>query len=239
MQLKFITALLCAGVMGTAVAADNSKSLGDSLKHDFPDAQITSIEQSPIPGLYRVMLGAEVIYASADGRYIVKGDLYDLKERKNLSEQQRIQVRKKILSQIPENEMIEFAPPKPKHFIYVFTDVTCPYCRKLHQDVPELNKLGIGVRYLAFPRAGIGSPAFKEMEAVWCSADPQKAITLTEAYAGRTVKSSPCKNPVAKEYKLGERMGVHGTPAIFLEDGTELYGYATPAELQKAVQAED
>lgn len=237
MPKKLVTALVCAVLMGSATAAtDNNKTIADALNKAFPGAHITSIQESPVPGLYQVLLGAEVIYVSQDGRYIFKGNLYDLQDRTNISEHERSIARRKILSAIPRDEMIEFSPPQPKHFIYVFTDVTCPYCRKLHKDVPALNKLGIGVRYLAFPRAGIGSDAFKEMEAVWCSTDRQKAIT--EAKAGKPVKTAMCDNPVAKEFKIGEKLGIHGTPAIFLENGTVLYGYATPTELSQAVADE-
>lgn len=195
----------------------------------FPDMEITRIKESRIPGLYEVMLGPEVVYVSGDGSYLLKGDLFDLGQRANLSEKERETARVEILSAIPNGEYIEFAPNKTEHSIYVFTDITCGYCRRLHNDVPELNSKGIAVRYLAFPRNGLGSPAFRDMESVWCAKDRNQAITA--AKRGERVKPVKCNNPVAKQFELGQAMGIRGTPAIYLENGRELPGYIPPQEL--------
>lgn len=230
--------LLLPGLLlfSTTVLAEGSveKNITRVLKGVFPDMEITRIRESRIPGLYEVMMGAEVVYATADGKYLIKGDLYDLNQRKNLSEKERETARVNILSKLPEGEFIEFAPEKTKHSIYVFTDFTCPYCRRFHKDVPELNREGIAVRYLAFPRAGVDSPAYRVMESVWCSKDPQKA--LTAAKRGEIIKPAECKNPVAKQFALGQAMGVRGTPAIYLENGKELPGYMPPQELLNVIR---
>ena len=115
----------------------------------------------------------------------------------------------------------------------MFTDITCGYCIRLHRDVPELNRIGIEVRYLAFPRAGIGSGPFKDMESVWCANDKNKA--MTSAKLGKKVKSAKCNNPVKKQYELGQLMGVIGTPAIYLENGREMPGYIPPQRLLQAI----
>lgn len=233
---RFLLVLPGLFLYSTAVLAEGSaeQNISHALQGVFPDMEITRIRESQIPGLYEVMMGAEVVYATADGRYLMKGDLYDLGRRKNLSENERQSARVDILSQLPASEYIEFAPGKTKHSIYVFTDITCPYCRRFHQDVPELNREGIAVRYLAFPRAGVDSPAFRVMESIWCAKDRRKA--LTSAKHGEFVKPAECKNPVAKQYALGQAMGVRGTPAIYLENGKELPGYMPPDELLDVIR---
>jgi thiol:disulfide interchange protein DsbC len=118
-----------------------------------------------------------------------------------------------------------------KHTITVFTDVGCGYCRKLHSEVKQLTDLGIKVRYLAYPRAGPNTDDWRKMEAVWCSKDRNSAIT--EAKAGRDVKSANCSAPIAKQFKLGEQMGVRGTPAIFTASGDYIGGYLTPGQMLK------
>lgn len=199
----------------------------------FPDLEVTRIKESQIPGLYEVMMGPEVIYVSGDGQYLLRGDLFDLGQRKNLSEKEREMARVRILTSLPDKEYIEFAPKKTEHSIYVFTDITCGYCRRLHNDVPELNNLGIAVRYLAFPRAGVDSPTFRNMESVWCAKDPKQA--LTAAKRGERVKPVKCDNPVGKQFALGQAMGVRGTPAIYLENGKALPGYIPPQELLRII----
>ena len=213
-----------------AVAAGQvEERLVKRLQQVFPDIDISSVHTTPIDNIYEVMIGPDVLYMTGDARYVLKGDLIDMQERRNLSEDVRSQSRVELLKNIPESEYIEFASKNSKDTIYVFTDIDCSYCRKLHRDVPELNENAITVRYLAYPRAGIGSASFKLMENVWCAENPPQA--LTDAKNGRPAKASDCKNPVEKEYLLGKEMGVRGTPAIFLESGQALPGYMTPDEL--------
>ncbi len=225
--LMYMTLFLSA--FNTVAAEQVEERLAKSLQQVFPDLDISSVNPTPIDNIYEVMIGPDVIYMTGDARYVLKGDLIDMQERRNLSEDVRSQSRVDLLKNIPKSDYIEFAPKNSKDTIYVFTDIDCSYCRKLHRDVPELNENAITVRYLAYPRAGIGSASFKKMENVWCADNPPQA--LTDAKNGRPAKASDCKNPVEKEYLLGKVMGVRGTPAIFLESGRALPGYMTPDEL--------
>ena len=160
------------------------------------------------------------------------GDLYELGDTEivNLAENGRIQKRKTIMANIPSSELVVFSPEgDTKAFINVFTDVDCTYCRKLHLEVPRLNELGVEVRYLAYPRAGIGSRSYDKIVSAWCSDDPQLAITTLKA--GQSIPDATCNNPVAAQFELGGEVGVTGTPAIVLEDGRLLPGYLPAEEL--------
>jgi len=225
--LMYMTLFLSA--FNTVAAEQVEERLAKRLQQVFPDINISSVHATPIDNIYEVMVGPDVIYMTGDARYVLKGDLIDMQERRNLSEDVRSQSRVDLLKSIPKSDYIEFASKNSKDTIYVFTDIDCSYCRKLHRDVPELNENAITVRYLAYPRAGIGSASFKKMENVWCADNPPQA--LTDAKNGRPAKTSDCKNPVEKEYLLGKEMGVRGTPAIFLENGQAVPGYMTPEEL--------
>jgi thiol:disulfide interchange protein DsbC len=198
----------------------------------FPGVKVDDIQPSQISGMYAVTLGADTAYVSADGKYLISGDLYDVDSRINLTELGRSTSRAKALAKLDEREMIVFASAtvEPKHTITVFTDVECGYCRKLHGEIEQLNKLGIRVRYMAYPRAGPGSEDWRKMESVWCAKDRKSAIT--DAKLGKDVKSASCgATPVAKQYQLGEDMGVNGTPAIFTASGGYIGGYLPPAQM--------
>jgi len=233
MKYVLTAALGLLMLAGLPAQAGPKENITGALHKLFPDMHITRIRQSQIPGLYEVMSGSQLYYVSGDGKYLLKGNLYDLQQKRNLSEVQRAAARDKILNALPASDYIEFAPKHPKHTIYVFTDVTCPFCRKLHSQIGELNKGGLAVRYLAFPRNGIKSHAYKEMVSVWCAADRQSA--LTEAKLGKKLPTRQCKNPVKKDFNLGQDMGVHGTPTIYTADGKSLGGYKPPDELLKLV----
>jgi thiol:disulfide interchange protein DsbC len=172
---------------------------------------------------------------SADGRYIFAGDLFEIDSRANLTEAKRSVARSKLLAKIDERETIVFGSASAKHTITVFTDVECGYCRKLHSEINELNKLGVRVRYLAYPRSGPGTEDWRKMEEVWCSADRKTAIT--RAKQDQEVKTSKCAaTPVAKQFQLGDDLGVRGTPAIFTVDGDYIGGYLPPNALRQQLE---
>lgn len=202
-----------------------------------PDADIDAIEASPVDDLYEVRLGPEVVYVSADGRYLIQGDLVDLAEGVNITEAARKMSRVAALEDIPLENMIVFSPPQgeTRYHVSVFTDVDCPYCRKLHREIQDYVEAGIEVRYLAYPRAGEGSKTFETMVSVWCADNARRAIT--DAKAGRAVKQQECENPVAEQYRLGQRVGVRGTPTIITEDGTVVPGYVSADRLLGYLEA--
>jgi thiol:disulfide interchange protein DsbC len=195
----------------------------------FPEMKVDEVRPSPMTGIYEVIMGGEVAYISGDGRFLIAGDMYDVDSRTNLSENGRQKSRVAAIAKLDEKDMIVFKPAKVKYTITVFTDVECGYCRKLHSEIAQLNDRGVQVRYLAYPRAGPGTDDWAKMEAVWCSIDRKKAIT--EAKAGKAVKATQCATPVAKQFKLGEQLGVRGTPAIFTDSGEYIGGYLAPDQM--------
>lgn len=229
--------MLCA----SALAAEGDKPAVDKadpravIVKKFPEVKLDEVQPSPVPGIYQIPMGADVAYVSADGRYLFAGDLFEIDTRANITEQSRAGNRVKLLAKLDERDMIVFSPQVVKHTITVFTDVECGYCRKLHSQISELTKLGVKVRYAAYPRAGPGTEDWRKMEGVWCSKDRQNA--LTQAKLGQPVKSESCgATPIAKQYQLGEDLGVRGTPAIFSPNGLYIGGYLPPADLVKQLE---
>jgi thiol:disulfide interchange protein DsbC len=198
-----------------------------------PGMAIDSITATQHAGLYEVLVGSEVFYVTRDGRYMLNGDLIDLKSQQNLSETRRNGLRKKLLDAVDEKDMIIFGSSSAKHTITVFTDIDCGYCRKLHREIDNYMQMGFRVRYLAYPRAGIGSDSYRKAVSVWCAEDRNKALTL--AKGGAKPESRQCDNPVAREFSLGQRLGVRGTPTIVLEDGRVVPGYVPAGRLLKII----
>lgn len=219
------------------VSSQAEAAIRNSLKQAIPDAEITSVKTTPFSGLYEIKAkGYGSAYMSADGRYMLQGELIEINGSKlvNITEQGMAAERKEALAAVNlKDEIIFPAVGKTKGIAYVFTDVDCGYCRKLHNDVPQMNQLGIEIRYLAFPRAGYPSPMAKQMEAIWCNANPREALTL--AKQGQAVTGPECAAPVKAQYELGQVLGVRGTPAIFLENGTQVGGYLPPKDLAAAM----
>jgi len=194
------------------------------------EVRVEDVKPSPVAGLYEIRSGAEVGYVSVDGKFYVDGDVFDMQSKRNLTEVRRQEGRLELLAKVADGDVIIFAPAgKPKHTLTVFTDVDCTYCRRLHQEIGELNRLGIRVRYVMYPRGGPGAEAWKKAEAVWCSADRKDA--LTRAKRGEAVKAGRCETPIAAQYALGQQLGIRGTPGIFTDQGEYLAGYLPAAQL--------
>lgn len=219
------------GAAQAAIAEPVEERLRARIQLLFDDTEVTSVTPSPIPGVYEVMLGPSLIYMSKDGRYVLRGDMLDLDQRVNVSDQKRALARKQSFESLDAGQFVEFpaAGGKVRKTLYVYTDIDCAYCRKMHREVPQLNEAGISVRYLAFPRSGLKGESFKKAAAVWCSADRRKA--MTEAKAGKNISAKTCKNPVASQFNLGQAMGVSGTPAVYTDAGEQIGGYVPAAEL--------
>jgi thiol:disulfide interchange protein DsbC len=161
--------------------------------------------------------------------------MFDLKTRTNLTEKTLTTERKKVMDAYDVTKNITFKAEKEKHVIAVFTDIDCPYCAKLHNEVPALNKAGITVRYFMYPRAGIGSASFKKAESVWCNKDRNAA--LTKAKNREEVADTKCENPIEDQFVLGQKIGVTGTPAIVLSSGELIPGYRPAKALISMIEA--
>ena len=217
-----------------APASNVPADLTDKLNANL-GAKPDSLNATPVSGIFEAHFGGDVIYTSADGNYIFTGELVDAKNKVSLTEQARAAGRKDLIAKIDPAKTIEYkAKGDEKYVVYAFTDVECPYCVKLHKEVPALNEKGVTVRYLAYPRAGIGSSAYKKMVSVWCADNKQEA--LAKAKNGEEVPSKECTNPVADDFALGQKLGVNGTPALFTADGMMIPGYRPADQLVQMLE---
>jgi thiol:disulfide interchange protein DsbC len=229
---KAAAASAAAASTTAAATAPTDKDPRAALAAKIPGgAKVDELHASPISGMYELARGTDIAYVSADGKYAIAGDLYELATDKNLTENARRAERTKLLASVPESQMVVFSPKDPKYTISVFTDVDCTYCRKLHSQIADYNRLGIKVRYLFFPRTGPDTESWEKAEAVWCAANRSEALTRAKRGEEMHKPKSCSSTPVAREYQLGEDVGVRGTPAIVQENGEMLPGYLPPAQL--------
>ena len=243
-SLRVFAAICASAIIGSVALAEggvaaNPVSAAPPSKAD-PRAEIVKkidglkledVRMTPVDGVYEITRGSEISYASSDGRYVILGDMVDIDNDANLSENRRRTIRQRLIDTVPESEMLVFSPKNPKYTITVFTDIDCGYCRRLHSQIAEYNRLGIRVRYLFYPRTGPDTDSWHKAEAVWCASNRNEA--LTRAKNGEEIKSPDChaNGIVARDYELGHKLAVEGTPAIFLASGEMLGGYAPPTKL--------
>jgi thiol:disulfide interchange protein DsbC len=246
--VTFIAVSLCGGATFAQSAAPAAKPAAakpapakpaapakvdprETIVNKIGDLKLEDVRLSPVDGVYEVSSGANISYVTGDAKYAILGDLVEVETNVNVSENRRRAIRARMIEAVPDSEMMVFSPKdKPKYTITVFTDIDCGYCRRLHSQIAEYNRLGIRVRYMFFPRSGPDTESWHKAESVWCASNRNDA--LTRAKNGEKLKSPKCPTDIVKrDYELGEKLQVTGTPAIFLASGEMLPGYAPPGEL--------
>ena len=229
---KFLLSISLVSSMVINVSVADTTAIKDQLKALLPNAPDAIVTETPVEGLYQVQVGMTVVYMSADGKYLLNGNLIEMESRNNLTDLAKSNARQSAMQNIPESSMIVYpAKGKQKHFVTVFSDIDCPFCSKLHKEIPALNAAGITVRYLGYPRSGMGSPSYHKAVSVWCAEDNAKA--MDDAMLGKAVEKKVCVNPVRDHMMEAKRFEVNGTPNIILENGELLPGYVPAKELIK------
>lgn len=221
-----------------AYAADDDAALEEvraKMAAMFQAIDPENVNRSPVDGWFVIQQGSIIAYVSDDGRYLLQGDLIDLDTQVNLSEQSRNDARRDLIASIADDDAILFSPVDVKHSVTVFTDVDCVYCRKLHSEIDGYLNAGIEVRYLFYPRSGPASKTWSTSEQVWCASNRNEA--LTAAKLDRGFETTECDaSAIGDQYGVGRDIGLSGTPAIVLEDGTLISGYLPPAQLSMRLQ---
>ncbi len=240
MRNRLISVMLCTLTFAPlTITGAQASSLAQATRHiseRFPNVTADDVAVSPVPGVFEVVLGGEVVYVSTDGRYVFTGTLFDLESRKDLTEPARAKVRLKAVNAVPEDRMIIFEPSgETRHTITTFTDIDCPYCRRMHSEISELTGMGIRVRYMFYPRAGVGSDSYDKAVSVWCARD--RRAELTRAKAGQRPPKRQCENPVREHMRLASDLGLSGTPMTVTDSGERITGYVPPASLWRRLEA--
>lgn len=229
-----------AGTSAAAVAADSDSAVVDALQKNLTasgiEERIVSAVPTDMDGIYWVTAeGLPSFFTDKSGKHIIQGQIIAVgaAEPVDISAALVASTAQDALKAVDKKEMIIYpATGETKSVIYAFTDADCGYCRKLHEEMDDINARGIEVRYLAWPRSQESVP---KMEAVWCSQDRNAA--MDQAKMGANLQAPSCANPVQEHMALGARLGVRGTPAIFTETGEQVGGYLPAAQLAAAVGA--
>ena len=232
MRQLFIGLIVLTLTLAAPVYAEDDFDVVEKrIRELAPSARFIAVSETPADGILQVQINGDIVYTTADGKYLLQGRLIDLSTREDLTEKSKSGIRKELIDDIDMTKQIVFTPEEPDYELMVFTDIDCGYCRKLHSQIEEYNEQGIAIRYMSFPRAGIGSHSYEKAVSVWCAADQQAA--MTNAKAGSEPDPAQCDNPIAEQYQLGTELGVTGTPALLTADGMLIPGYVPPATLRE------
>ena len=227
--------LLCLLCLPKAAWAedDHLAQLREQLAQAMPGVVVDDIRMTPVAGLLELVSEGRIFYITQDARHVLYGgQLVDMETGVNLTQQRMGELSLAVLQELPADLTVEFSgkPGGLNRVMYVFTDHTCPYCRKLHQELPALQDAGVTVRYLLYPRAGYDSDAYDTLASVWCTDDPAEALN-TVKNGGDIAIDSSCDHPVDAHIDLAQQMGLRGTPLMILDTGMRIPGYQSAAEI--------
>jgi len=222
---------------GIFAEKDDMQDLVNKINLILPDGiKVQDISFSDERNLYVINVGdIQPIYMLPDGEHVILGDIFNISEgeAQSTTEKDKDIFRKNKLN-MSNLETIDFLAKKEKYSLTVFTDVDCGYCRKFHNEIDQYNNLGISIKYLAFPRAGIDSESYTKMVSAWCSDQADLSITLLKD--NKSIPSNSCENSVAEQFELGRTLGITGTPALITQSGKLLPGYVPAQELLMLLQ---
>lgn len=216
-------------VVAVSCAAADEAAVRAAVAELLPDQSNVDIGESPLPDILEVAVGTQVFYVSADGRYVLGGPLIKTANGRNLSEQRVARARRQILDAAADIGTYNYPSTTATHSVTVVTDIDCPYCRRLHTDLPQYAAAGISVNYIMLPRAGKGSASYTKTVNAACADDPEAAITA--AMNGASPGAARCAHPIDEHMALARKLGVTSTPTIVLEDGRMVLGQKKAADL--------
>jgi thiol:disulfide interchange protein DsbC len=228
---------LAGALLGSAAtfAQSTIDEIGERVTARLPGFVISSLTETELPALYELVSDGRIYYIDESAEYLIDGNLIRLEDRINVTDSRLGSIHMGLIDGLNEKNMLVYEPEQPSNrSITVFTDISCGYCRRLHAELDTLLEEGIRVRYLMFPRAGLGSQGHKDLESVWCADNPQEA--MTNAKAGGRIEAKTCANPIEEHIALAERLGLRGTPLIYTDSGEKIPGYREASALAHMIE---
>jgi thiol:disulfide interchange protein DsbC len=224
---------LCAA-LGVSIARaddDATNTLMQTLQKRFPTIRINAVQPSPVPGLYQVIAGDQVVYTDASGDHMIVGRMMDTKTRQDMSAQALDAFYTIDFKSLPFGEAIKIVKGNGEHKMALFADPDCPYCRQLEQSMQSVTN--VTVYLFLFPLEQVHPHAMSDATAIWCS--PDRASAWTNWMVNRTpipTGGSCANSPIANISTLADSLHVHSTPTIFLENGKRIDGAIPTSQLQ-------
>ena len=241
MKYKKVAALvaLSIGFACSAIANPTLEKLEKTLTKTMPGLNIDSIKTTPMQGIYEVVSGGDVAYVSADGVHMIQGTLYNVPERKNLSEATLGGMRQKLMASVDSSALVVYpAKGKALHTITVFTDPSCGYCKQLHKEVDKLNEMGVTVKYALYARSGNRNLTGRQLQEVACSKDAKRELERFFNSPSQASDGADCKGAHALDQiaSIAPKVGLEGTPHIVTDSGLSFSGYRPAADLFKVLE---
>ena len=229
--MKNIYLILALSLLASCAQSEQDPELDikQVVSDAYPTVDIKDIKKID-DNFHEIIINNQIYYATNDGKYLIIGNVIDLETKESITENTKMKQRLSVIESINKENLIIYKPDKTEYVLTVFTDTSCPYCQKLHDEIPKLLENSIEVRYVLFSRNGDQVEAYKQLVFAYCS--DNKLESIERLFSGDILDDEDsCVNPLNKNYEYAGLLSVEGTPTIFLEDGRIIPGYQNSANI--------
>lgn len=227
-----LVAMVATGARAQGTAGAEEAQLRKTLQTKFPQMTVDSIARMPFGGLFEIVLSGEVVYTDAKAEFLMGGTLYDLRggSPRNITQETQQKITAKALT-TTHDSAIKMVRGNGRRVIYTFEDPNCGYCRQLYKELGKLNDVTIYTYLLPI----LSPDSAEKSRAIWCSKDRAKAWDQMMIKGALSEQPKPCDTPLENNAQIAKRLGITGTPAIYLATGQQLGGYIPAEKIEQAL----
>lgn len=227
---------LAAGLTLAAIASQaDEAAIRKNLTDRMPQLpKIDEVSKTPIPGVYEVRIGTDIIYADENGDHLIEGSIVSTTNKINLTQ-----------ARIDKLTAIDFATLQPKDaLVYkqgtgarklaVFADPNCGYCKRIERDLLNLKDVTIYTYLLPI----LGPDSNAKSRDIWCAKDGAKSwrAWMIDGVAPTKVMGTCDSAALARNLDLSRKYKITGTPAVVFEDGSRSPGAMPIEEIEKRLK---
>jgi thiol:disulfide interchange protein DsbC len=232
-RIVLAATLLAAGLCAAAGAAAQEAAIRKNLAERLPQlGKIDEVTKAPIPGLFEVRVGTSVYYTDPAGDYLVNGDVLDLRQKRNLTEERKNKLMAIAFDDLPVKDAFVVTRGTGKRKLAVFQDPNCGYCKKFERDLQKVDNVTI---YM-FLYPVLGPDSVDKSRNIWCAKDKARAWQdwMVRDVAAPAAPAPGCDaSALERNRDFGRKHQITGTPTLVFADGNRVPGAIGVAQVEK------
>ncbi len=193
------------------------------------NAKVKSVSPAPISGIYEVLVGNDIFYTDTSGKYLIQGEIIELANGKNITEQRQADLNRIKWSDLIPANAIKNVRGNGSRQLAVFSDPNCGYCKRLEKSLQQLDNVTIYTYLIPI----LSPDSAQKSKQIWCSADPYKAYMDWMINGITPSGKGDCSTPLDKNMAFAKTYGVTGTPTLFFTDGSRFPGAVQITDIEK------
>lgn len=236
MLKKLVSFTLLSAAFSTFAFADEA-GVKKAVEAAYPKFKVESVTKTPYAGLYEVFMGGQIIYTDEKMSFLIaEGRLVDPKTKKDITGERMEELTKIDFNSLPLDQAIKVVKGNGSRKLVVFSDVDCPYCKRLERN-EMTNITDVTVYTFLYPIAQLHPDSANKSKSIWCAKDRVKAWEDWIMRDQLPKTTSNCEVPIEKIGELARKLGVTSTPTLIFADGKRMLGAQPYKEIERAMIA--